>query len=505
MFIPRRVLLVAALAIFVGASQAVAWMPYMPVPVYGPPAVGPGVQPPISVYGKEFSNDVDYQVAGPMPDPEQVIAWDGNGGTADSIDYSFTRPGWDLDQEVDAIANSRDALFDETIKDQSHLIFSHDDLITSYNSPLGSGVLGAPMLIPVPSGGPVVISNGNQIGGAGEVSVEESGVYGPPRMQWLWAVQPQIDSSQWIDGRQLPIDVDGLEVWGPEPAQISEDPTVPVVSDADKYSLDTDAPSGVSVWNASGTPYLQQPIIAAAVQALLGPIPASAFDNRDGMAGEEAINLDALMVSDILDDTEEWNEEGFTPNEIFDQNDTYLGYEPWRGDSIIFSIRQLVDPTDPDGYYATGSELFVLDSWGGVSFLNHGGHIWDQPYSLVDLALITVNLAPGDYDANGVVDGADWLKWKTDYGMNVTPGTGSDGNGDGVVDAADYTVWRDNLGAVGTQDFGVIDINAIEAVGTADMPAGLGAASLAPASVPEPSAALLALIALGALAARRRG
>lgn len=52
---------------------------------------------------------------------------------------------------------------------------------------------------------------------------------------------------------------------------------------------------------------------------------------------------------------------------------------------------------------------------------------------------------PGDYDHNGVVEQADYLVWRTNYGATVTPFTGADGNGDGRVDAADYTVWRDNL------------------------------------------------------------
>ena len=66
-----------------------------------------------------------------------------------------------------------------------------------------------------------------------------------------------------------------------------------------------------------------------------------------------------------------------------------------------------LDPADPDGYYATGSELFVLDSWWGVGFLNHGGHLWDHAYSLTNLALTTVNYAPGDYNTDGVVDAED--------------------------------------------------------------------------------------------------
>jgi hypothetical protein len=54
---------------------------------------------------------------------------------------------------------------------------------------------------------------------------------------------------------------------------------------------------------------------------------------------------------------------------------------------------------------------------------------------------------PGDYDRNGVVDGADNLVWRASYSATVTPFSGADGNGDGRVDAADYTVWRDNLTA----------------------------------------------------------
>jgi hypothetical protein len=55
-------------------------------------------------------------------------------------------------------------------------------------------------------------------------------------------------------------------------------------------------------------------------------------------------------------------------------------------------------------------------------------------------------LKPGDYDADGDVDSADFDRWRSDLGMSVaTPGYGADGNCDGMVDTADYTVWRDHL------------------------------------------------------------
>ena len=69
----------------------------------------------------------------------------------------------------------------------------------------------------------------------------------------------------------FPNDIDGVEVWGPEPA---------FADDANKYSLDVDAMSGfaglpaTSVWNApSGTPYISQAMITSAVTSLLGPLP----------------------------------------------------------------------------------------------------------------------------------------------------------------------------------------------------------------------------------------
>lgn len=76
----------------------------------------------------------------------------------------------------------------------------------------------------------------------------------------------------------------------------------------------------------------------------------------------------------------------------------------------------------------------------------------------------------GDYNLDGVVDAADYLVWKTAFGLNhETALVPADGNGDGVVDAADYTIWRNNLGA------------------TASVPL----ASLNAAQVPEPGSFVL--------------
>jgi prepilin-type N-terminal cleavage/methylation domain-containing protein len=70
------------------------------------------------------------------------------------------------------------------------------------------------------------------------------------------------------------------------------------------------------------------------------------------------------------------------------------------------------------------------------------------PASLaIEYELLTDHL-PGDYDRNGLVESADYNKWKMDFGSAILPaGDGADGNANGVVDAGDYAVWRDHVGS----------------------------------------------------------
>ena len=72
---------------------------------------------------------------------------------------------------------------------------------------------------------------------------------------------------------------------------------------------------------------------------------------------------------------------------------------------------------------------------------------------------------PGDYDGNGEVEEADYVRWKAAYGSSDPA---ADGNVDGIVDAADYTVWRNHLGVP------------------------LGSGGVAGLTVPEPTALKLA-------------
>ena len=55
-----------------------------------------------------------------------------------------------------------------------------------------------------------------------------------------------------------------------------------------------------------------------------------------------------------------------------------------------------------------------------------------------------VGFLPGDYNANGTVDAADYTMWRDTLGS--TTDLRADGNGDGVVNTLDYTLWKDNFG-----------------------------------------------------------
>jgi hypothetical protein len=97
---------------------------------------------------------------------------------------------------------------------------------------------------------------------------------------------------------------------------------------------------------------------------------------------------------------------------------------------------------------------------------------WQVPHKLYDL--------PGDFNGDRVVDGADFLVWQRSFGTSGA--LAADANADGVVDEYDGWILRQNFGAMGMQ---------------------FPFASVAGASVPEPSTAALAMIA--ACAWRSRG
>lgn len=60
---------------------------------------------------------------------------------------------------------------------------------------------------------------------------------------------------------------------------------------------------------------------------------------------------------------------------------------------------------------------------------------------------LSFGVATGDYNADGVVNAADYTRWRDTFGQSVTALTGADGDGDGLIDEGDYAVWQTNYGA----------------------------------------------------------
>ncbi|TWT48995.1 hypothetical protein [Botrimarina hoheduenensis] len=107
---------------------------------------------------------------------------------------------------------------------------------------------------------------------------------------------------------------------------------------------------------------------------------------------------------------------------------------------------------------------------------------WRLFYEPTALTLAVVPALAGDYNADGVVDAADYTVWRDTQGQ-AGLGLPADSNFDGVVDLIDYFAWRSNYGQV------------------APGPVSEAAASRA---VPEPNTAVLLLIAAVGRSLRRR-
>ncbi|MCH2119012.1 MAG: hypothetical protein MK161_15075 [Pirellulales bacterium] len=135
------------------------------------------------------------------------------------------------------------------------------------------------------------------------------------------------------------------------------------------------------------------------------------------------------------------------------------------------------------------------------SFTPLDGHTFD---------ILDFNSVSGDFDSLNLPGGFDW-NWDVNTGVlsvgSVVGGLAGDYDGNGVVDAADYTIYMDNLGG----DSAVLGGNGSGAstVGQADYllwKSGFGntSGSGSSAAIPEPTALLLALLALAAAPVRVR-
>ena len=365
-----------------------------------------GATPVETVYGKEYSHtdwfsvyhglspyaigdpnlvNVEDHDAFATPDPLQVVSWDGlpgriggNSGSVDAFDYGV--PGFNYQEgQVDALANRGDFLFRQVTRNEATLLFSvtADIDISSVLPPAGSG---------------------SSAGILAKAHVHFEDPAGPDALSPLdiWAgieAPPAGPGAGPGVNHHVVEDLDALEVWGPEPP--SHDILVapsPVkegyiggfpgsnTADADRFSLDGDVISGVSVWayNIAGgyvTPYVPHGDIVAAVEELfLGP--GLRFDD----ATRRAIDVDATMVQDVGDVPA-------TAAALWDPGDELLfSIDPVSGGSILDASGAVVGAAPPiDG----GEIMHLVKTAPGVgpgtfsiSYLSHGGHLWDTKFDV---------------------------------------------------------------------------------------------------------------------------
>jgi hypothetical protein len=397
------------MALFVGNALAGDYytsVPYLPTVKIGPDAEG--ATPVETVYGKEYSHtdwfsvyhglaphpmgdpnllNVEDHDAFAAPDPLQVVSWDGIrgriGGNSGSVDaFDFGVPGFNYPEgQVDALANHRDFLFRQVVRNEATLLFSvTGDLDASTVLPAaGSGS----------SAGIVAKSHVHweaPIGPGAGVGVGHgiwTGIEAPPAGP---GAGPGVN-------HHVVEDLDALEIWGPEPPSHNNpgSPTPvregylgglgggPNTADADRFSLDNDAASGgVSVWAYSiptgfVSPWIPHSEIVEAVEELfLGP--GLRFDDET----RRHIDVDATMAQDlgIVSDT---------APALWDPGDELLfSIDPIMGGSIVDTSGLVVGPAPP----IDGGEIMHLTKTApglgpgtfAISFLMHGVHPWDTAF-----------------------------------------------------------------------------------------------------------------------------
>jgi len=237
---------------------------------------------PAATPGKEYSNFKDKNAPWVL-DPLQNLGWDGFGANSDATDYSGTLSPIE-ECEVDALANSVDAYFQNVVHDMPDagmvVSLTGENFIRSHDTAGGTGI---------------------------------------------WATKDEVRGAP-VHSKNAD-DVDGLEIWGLD-------------DDADHFSLSGDISKlgGTSVFyhdkmGGITTPYISHAALLSAVNGFLH-------------ADLQEIDVDAMMLQDLGD------------HSSFDAIDT-----------LLFSLA----PTGP----LDGGEIFVLSPALGISFLSHGGVLWD--------------------------------------------------------------------------------------------------------------------------------
>lgn len=165
-----------------------------------------------------------------------------------------------------------------------------------------------------------------------------------------------------------------------------------------------------------------------------------------------------------------------------------LGFTADSGSKIgLFGSGFTLDGSPISGLNQSGDSVVVTNRTGTIAGTLADGSPISFPLSGINniSAGATISLTrhePGDFNNNNFVTTSDYTTWKNDFNDSVaTRGASADHDFSGRVSLADYTLWRDNLAG--------------------------GASLVAPTTssvVPEPSAVVLALLAIACGARRLR-
>jgi ELWxxDGT repeat protein len=172
------------------------------------------------------------------------------------------------------------------------------------------------------------------------------------------------------------------------------------------------------------------------------------FIANDGTSGFELWKTDGsaagtVLVKDIIPGPVSATPENLANVDgvlYFSANDGLVGQELWKSDGTEAGTVLVKDfyvgagGSQPSEITAVGERLYVA-----VATELHGREIWFGSLSDDSLA--------GDYNADGVVDGADFLAWQRTLGAAANPaGSGADGDSSGMIDAGDLGVWQSDFG-----------------------------------------------------------
>ena len=122
------------------------------------------------------------------------------------------------------------------------------------------------------------------------------------------------------------------------------------------------------------------------------------------------------------------------------RTDVFLGESP-----MIVSLSKVKFHLDADAVDQIRQGGSILGLVGMGSFNGNQLGLDSREMSLTNAPklIVTYSLpSPADFNADGIVDGADLAVWKNGYGQRGVPRTAGDADGDSDVDGGDFLIWQ---------------------------------------------------------------